>query len=88
MDDSLAVGTGAARFVLHRIPSAHARGLLVAWFPEPRLLLEIDLAVGLPSQQRELRDFVRSRSLAVDRLVRYHGQVVPWSSFVASVRDH
>lgn len=87
VDDSLAVGSGASRFVLHRVSSAHARGLLVAWFPEPKLLLEVDLAVGLPWQQRELRDFVQSRGLAVDRLVRYHGQVVSWSSFAASVRD-
>jgi hypothetical protein len=54
---------------------------MMAYFPEAKLIAEVDLAAGLPSDQRDLYDFVVKRSLSVEKLARMHGGVVPWTSF-------
>jgi glyoxylase-like metal-dependent hydrolase (beta-lactamase superfamily II) len=82
--DTLAVGTGPSRFVLYHIPNTHARGLMMAYFPEAKLLAEVDLAGGPLQDRRDLYDFVQNRGLVVDRMARMHWPVSTWSSFVAS----
>jgi glyoxylase-like metal-dependent hydrolase (beta-lactamase superfamily II) len=81
VEDTLAVGSGPSRFVLYHVPTGHARGLMMAYFPEAKLIAEVDLAAGLPSDRRDLFDFVVKRSLAVEKLARMHGEVMPWTTF-------
>ncbi len=50
--DSLLVGTGPSRFVLYHVPSAHVSALLMAYFPEPKVLFDIDLAAGSPEDRQ------------------------------------
>ncbi len=83
--DTLAVGTGPSRFVLYHVPTAHARGLLMAYFPEPKLLAEVDLAAGPLTDRRDLFDMIERRGLQVDQLARMHGAVLSWTNFVASI---
>jgi hypothetical protein len=80
VEDTLAVGSGPSRFVLYHVPTGHARGLMMAYFPEAKLIAEVDLAAGPPSDQRDLYDFVAKRGIAVDKLARMHGDVMPWTS--------
>lgn len=81
VEDTLAIGTGASRFVLYHVPTSHARGLLIAYFPEAKLISEVDLAAGLPQHQRDLYDFVTKRGIVVEKLARMHGPVTPWANF-------
>src|SRR5262249_32679708 len=74
--DSMAIGTGDSRFVLYHVPSSHTSALLMAYFPEPKLLFEIDLALGPPSDRQALFDFIRGRQLDVAKLSRFHGPVM------------
>ena len=53
----------------------------MAYFPDAKLIAEVDLAAGLPTDQRDLYDFVAKRSLAVEKLARMHGDVLPWATF-------
>jgi glyoxylase-like metal-dependent hydrolase (beta-lactamase superfamily II) len=83
--DTLAVGTGPTRFVLYHVPTSHARGFMLAYFPETKVLAEVDLAAG-PAQDREdLFEFAQRRRITIDRLARIHGAVMPWETFVRSV---
>jgi glyoxylase-like metal-dependent hydrolase (beta-lactamase superfamily II) len=87
VDDSLAIGTGDSRFVLHRVPSVHARGLLLAYFPAHKLIVESDLqGLATSTQQHELLDWVRARRLDVERIVGLHGDPVTWEQFVSTVK--
>jgi hypothetical protein len=83
--DTLAVGTGPTRFILYHVPTNHARGLMMAYFPETRVLWEVDLAAGSRQDRRELYDFVQTRKLPIERLARIHGEVSPWETFVRTV---
>jgi glyoxylase-like metal-dependent hydrolase (beta-lactamase superfamily II) len=81
VEDTLAVGSGASRFVLYHVPTGHARGLMMAYFPEAKLVAEVDLAAGPPADRRDLYDFVVKRRITVEKLARMHGPVLPWSTF-------
>lgn len=85
VEDSMAVGTGPARFVLYTVPSSHDRALLIAWFPELKLLWDADLIVSAPETRRELYDFVKARDLQPQRLSPGHGRVLTWESFLRGV---
>lgn len=79
--DTVAIGSGASRFVLYHVPTTHARGLVMAYFPEAKLLAEVDLAGGPLQDRRDLHDFVVRRGLVVEKLARMHGPVMPWTTF-------
>jgi hypothetical protein len=85
--DTMPVGTGDTRFTLHTVPTLHARGMLVAYFPAHRLLVESDLqGLASPAEHRELLDFVKQRGLVVDRIAGLHGPVIDWQKFADSVK--
>jgi glyoxylase-like metal-dependent hydrolase (beta-lactamase superfamily II) len=81
VEDTLAVGSGPSRFVLYPVPTGHVRGLMMAYFPDAKLIAEVDLAAGPPADQRDLYDFVVKRGLTVEKLARMHGEVLPWATF-------
>ena len=85
VDDSLTVGTGPTRFTLYHIPTSHARGLMMAYFPETKLMFEVDLAQGPPNDRQDLYDFITGRGLQVAKFARIHGQVMDWEAFAKTV---
>jgi glyoxylase-like metal-dependent hydrolase (beta-lactamase superfamily II) len=73
-------------------PLQHAEGMLMAYLPAERLLIEADLldthvplpAVPTPSQRR-LHDQVRALGLDVSTIVPIHGTPIPWTDFARMV---
>ncbi len=76
-------------------PLTHAEGMLVAYLPGERILIEADLfdtpGPGVSPQarstaaNRSLLGHVRRLGLDVDTLVPIHGLPVPWSDFTRLV---
>ena len=76
-------------------PLAHVEGMLVAYLPDERLLIEADLydspAAGQPRSQeatdanRSLYRHVQRLGLDVETIVPIHGQPTPWSDLAALV---
>lgn len=83
--DSMTVGSGPNRFVLYQVPSPHAGALLMAFFPDHRLLYEVDLAGGPSWDQRALLEFVERKQLPVERMARVHWPVGKWADWAAKV---
>jgi glyoxylase-like metal-dependent hydrolase (beta-lactamase superfamily II) len=81
--DSLALGSGASRVVLHRLPSTHAEGILAAYVPNARILFVADVlspGANLPKiGSEEVAALVASRALGVDRVVGAHGGIAAWA---------
>ncbi len=77
-------------------PLGHVEGMLVAYLPNERMLIEADLfdstPAGAPRQapatsaNQSLYRHVQRLGLDVDTIVPIHGQPVPWADFVAVVR--
>lgn len=74
-------------------PLAHVEGMLVAYLPDERILIEADLLDG-PSAansgldsptpaNRSLYNHVQRLGLEVDTIVPIHGQPVAWDDFLA-----
>jgi len=72
-------------------PLAHAEGMLVAYLPDEKILIEADLfdaplagesmpAVASPAS-RSLYNHVQRLGLDVESIVPIHGQAVPWDEF-------
>ena len=59
----------------------------MAYFPEPKLLFDIDLAAGSPEERQALYNFLRAHHLEVANLSRIHGPVLPWANFTKTVPD-
>ena len=73
-------------------PLQHAEGMLMAYLPTERLLIEADLfdthagrAAGVSPSTRSLVNQVRALGLDVSRVVPIHGAAAPWSEVVAAV---
>jgi hypothetical protein len=74
-------------------PLQHAEGMLMAYLPKERLLLEADLVdtfEPLPSRisgdQRSFFNAVQKLKLDVARLVPTHGRPIPWAAFDTAAR--
>ncbi len=80
-------------------PLTHVEGMLVAYLPQEKLLIEADLYDGPNAQggeshslattaqsHRSLFNHVQRLGLDVDRIVPIHGRPVAWSDFEAVVR--
>jgi len=74
-------------------PLQHAEGMLMAYLPKEKLLLEADLVdtfEPLPSRisedQRSFFNAVQKLKLDVARLVPVHGRPIPWATFDAAAR--
>ncbi len=78
-------------------PLAHAEGMLMAYLPNERLLIEADLfdppTPGGPRQteptaaNRSLYRHVQRLGLDVDTIVPIHGRPVPWTDFLDVVGE-
>ncbi len=76
-------------------PLPHVEGMLVAYLPEQRMLIEADLfdstPPGAPRQaeaeasHRSLLTHVQRLGLDVDTIVPIHGQPVSWADFLAVI---
>lgn len=82
LDDSLTLGTGDSRVVIHRMPTTHAEGLVAAFVPAHGILFTSDVLSPGPQLPplgvREVVDFARARGLRVTRFAGGHGGVAPW----------
>jgi glyoxylase-like metal-dependent hydrolase (beta-lactamase superfamily II) len=74
-------------------PLQHAEGMLMAYLPKEKLLLEADLVdtfEPLPSRisgdQRSFFNAVQKLKLDVARLVPSHGRPIPWAAFDTAAR--
>jgi glyoxylase-like metal-dependent hydrolase (beta-lactamase superfamily II) len=73
-------------------PLQHAEGMLMAYLPAEKLLIEADLfdthagrATGGSAATRSLVNEVRALGLDVSRVVPIHGAPAPWSEVLAGV---
>jgi hypothetical protein len=77
-------------------PLGHAEGMLVAYLPAEKIMIEADLfdppAAGAPlpaeptPANRSFYNHVRRLGLDVATIVPIHGRVVPWADFLKVVR--
>jgi len=76
-------------------PLAHVEGMLIAYLPDEKILIEADLfdgpladdlppVVGTPSNN-SLYSHVRRLGLDVETIIPIHGRVTPWSDFVSLI---
>ena len=74
-------------------PLQHADGMLMAYLPAEKLLIEADLfdthpgrAAGASSATRSLINEVRALGLDVSRIVPIHGATAPWNDVLAAAK--
>lgn len=76
-------------------PLAHVEGMLIAYLPAEKILIEADLfdgpladdlppVVGTPANN-SLYSHVRRLGLDVETIIPIHGRVTPWSDFVSLI---
>jgi glyoxylase-like metal-dependent hydrolase (beta-lactamase superfamily II) len=91
VEDSLAIGEGASRVVIYRIPTVHVEGMLAAYVPAARMLFVSDVltpGANLPrANSAEVVAAVRQLGIAVDRVVGGHGGIVTLQQVEAAARD-
>ena len=73
---------------LYFIPTQHANGMLMAFLPKERLLIEADIVDTLEplpatptADQRSLNNEVTALKLDVGQIVPIHGKPIQWSDF-------
>ena len=74
-------------------PLQHAEGMLMAYLPKEKLLLEADLVdtfeplpARISGDQRSFFNAVQKLKLDVARLVPSHGRPIPWAAFDTAAR--
>jgi hypothetical protein len=68
-------------------PLNHVEGMLVAYLPDEKILIEADLfnpgeRQAVSAANRSLYTHVQRLNLEVDSVVPIHGQPVPWDDFL------
>jgi hypothetical protein len=70
-------------------PLAHAEGMLMAYLPAEKMVIEADLVdthVPLPAAptpaHRSFANEVRTLNLDVTQIVPIHGKPIPWTDFI------
>jgi glyoxylase-like metal-dependent hydrolase (beta-lactamase superfamily II) len=95
-NDKYTITDGSRIMDLHVIEgNPHALGMLMAYLPKERILVEADLftppapntpPVARPSAaQLSLYDNVQRLKLKVDQIASIHGRAVPWSEFTTYI---
>jgi glyoxylase-like metal-dependent hydrolase (beta-lactamase superfamily II) len=87
--ENYVLSDGTRNMHLHYVqPLRHADGMLIAYLPRERMLIEADLfdthepPAGTPTPANtSLNDMVRRLKLDVAQIVPIHGKPVPWSTF-------
>ena len=89
VDDELILKDGAMTVALYRIVgSPHADTLLMAYFPNGRLLVEADVfspGSAVQPYTANLMENIRTHDLKIDRIVPIHGAITPYSEFLKAV---
>jgi hypothetical protein len=74
-------------------PLQHVEGMLMAYLPKEKLLLEADLVdtfeplpARISGDQRSFFNAVQKLKLDVARLVPVHGRPIPWATFETAAR--
>jgi glyoxylase-like metal-dependent hydrolase (beta-lactamase superfamily II) len=96
--ENYVLSDGARNLHLYYVnPLQHVEGMLMAYLPKEKLLLEADLVdtiaplpAALTRDQRSFYNAVQKLKLDVGRIVPVHGNPIPWSDFakVASNRTN
>lgn len=90
VDDELVIKDAAMTVVLYHIAgSEHGDGLLMAYFPRERILVEADVyspGGAVAPYAANLLDNIKKRNLRVDRIVPIHGQIGPFSDLVKTAQ--
>ncbi len=90
VEDTLTIGEGETRVVLHRIPTAHVEGMLGAYVPAARLLFLSDVLTPGPTLPRasaaEVAAAVQGLGITVDRVAGGHGGVATWQQVQEAAR--
>jgi hypothetical protein len=75
-------------------PLQHVEGMLMAYLPKEKLLLEADLVdtfeplpARIAGDQRSFFNAVQKLKLDVARLVPVHGRPIPWTTFETAARS-
>ena len=84
-------GTRVVR--LYPVPTLHVQAMLGVYLPRERIIFEADLVSNtmyrdppiVESRAREYYEWLRQSGLAVDRIARVHGTVVPFREFASIV---
>ena len=95
-NDKYTITDGSRIMDLHVIEgNPHALGMLMAYLPKERILVEADLftppapntpPIARPSAaQMSLYDNIQRLKLRVDQIASIHGRVVPWSAFTTYI---
>ena len=61
-------------------PLEHVEGMLMAWLPNEKIVIEADLSDSAPAN-RSLYNHVRRLGLDVQTILPIHGQPITWSDF-------
>ena len=78
-------------------PLAHVEGMLMAYLPKEKIVIEADLYDPLPASQeiqtkpnaanRSFYNHVERLGLEVETIAPIHGPAVPWSDFLALIKN-
>ena len=83
--DERTITDGSMTVTLYPVTGAHSETMLMAYFPQQRILVEADVYSPGGAVQMFAAEFMtalRARNLRVDRVVPLHGNVVPYAEFV------
>ena len=92
--DSMKEFTDGTRVVqIYPVPTMHVRGFLSVYLPKERIIIEADLVSDtmyrdppiVEGRAREYYAWLQQSGLAVDRIARVHGTVVPFREFASIV---
>jgi hypothetical protein len=90
--ENYVITDGSRTMHIHYVnPLQHVEGMLIAYLPRERLLLEADLVntfepmpARISGDQRSFFNAVRKLKLDVSQLVPMHGKPIPWATFDAA----
>jgi len=90
--ENFIISDGTRNLNVHYVnPLTHVEGMLIAYLPKERLLLEADLVdtdrqrPAKPTRdQMSFYNAVRKLALDVDQIVPVHGDPLPWAEFASA----
>ena len=92
--ENYVITDGTRTMHMHYVnPLQHVEGMLMAYLPRERMLLQADLVntvdplpTTISGDQRSFLNAVRKLKLDVGQLVPMHGRPIPWATFEAAAR--
>jgi glyoxylase-like metal-dependent hydrolase (beta-lactamase superfamily II) len=85
VSDKTTLTDGTMTVDLYTVSTPHSETMLVAHFPQQRLLVEVDAYTPGGAVQvyaADLLEDVQARNIRVDRVIPLHGQPAPYAQFV------